>query len=743
MTKSVLKKLAIGLTIVVVLYTLAGLLLAPRLIRSKIEQYVSAMPGRSVALERISFNPFSLSIEIADLALIDPDEITVVSVDRLETGLRPIALLKGDLALRRLSLIRPRVLFEVFEDGDSRLSRLSADLPAETSLLSELEKIRIKRLDVTLGVLQVVDRSRQRHDKTPLEMEFADIELRMDDWSAASETHTSFKLATTVDKSAQVKSDGSFSLTDRAAEATVSVTGLDAGAVQAYVYAGIVGIASGRLNADTRVNYSDGSLEITGGMSVDDLVIAHPEKDEEILSAERAVMTGLVIDGFPLQASIDVAALRKPYVALRLDADHSLEFTAWMNTRDAAESDTGSVTLGLTVKRLEISDGIVDLIDARVAPPLELEAQRVQGAIANLTIDDSRVALIEMKGRLGQEGSVSLSGRARPLDSRVRSDGLLVLEGLDANILSPYAARYAGWQVNAGKLDLELNYRFSTYEVLLEHSAALEDLVLGDRLDGTDRGESLPLDLAVALLQDREGRIEIGFQASGNPGDPSFDLYARIASALDETLTALTDDPFRILSGLSGAPREALDTVAFDPGRADISLGEVERLAVLSKALAERPALKLVPVGGYDPQSDRAALARLQVRQHIALASSAAPDELADPGPVIFTDPRTQGILDEFATSRLDEKTLSALNADGAGAAYYQAVFDKLVANEKISDKSLETLARYRAQAIKQQMTRFGIDAERIEIAEDFETVRTEDKQVRLSLRLKGDRSIF
>ena len=55
------------------LYTLAGFLLLPRIARNQAIAYVEHDLHRQLAIGALSFNPFSLALEIRDLALTEAD----------------------------------------------------------------------------------------------------------------------------------------------------------------------------------------------------------------------------------------------------------------------------------------------------------------------------------------------------------------------------------------------------------------------------------------------------------------------------------------------------------------------------------------------------------------------------------------------------------------------------------------------------------------------------------------------
>jgi len=78
---------------------------------------------------------------------------------------------------------------------------------------------------------------------------------------------------------------------------------------------------------------------------------------------------------------------------------------------------------------------------------------------------------------------------------------------------------------------------------------------------------------------------------------------------------------------------EELSFVDFPTGHADIPDAEAQKLDKLVKALYERPALNLEIAGSFDPEQDRAALARLKLEQYLKILRLKELIEAGKPAP--------------------------------------------------------------------------------------------------------------
>ena len=187
----------------------------------------------------------------------------------------------------------------------------------------------------------------------------------------------------------------------------------------------------------------------------------------------------------------------------------------------------------------------------------------------------------------------------------------------------------------------------------------VERLTLGEKVESPEAVD-LPLDLAVALLEDSNGVIDLGLPVSGDLDSPEFSYGALIWKAFTNLLTKIVTSPFRALGALlPGGGEDGFDAVAFEPGRPELPPPEKEKLAQLAGALQKRPQLTLSVQGRYNPEVDRAELQAIAVRRALAARLGRAPEAADDP--VDYSGPETAKAVEALFVQRL-----GAENAEGA-----------------------------------------------------------------------------
>jgi hypothetical protein len=143
----------------------------------------------------------------------------------------------------------------------------------------------------------------------------------------------------------------------------------------------------------------------------------------------------------------------------------------------------------------------------------------------------------------------------------------------------------------------------------------LDQFYLGETVDSED-AISLPLKLALALLRDRAGKIDLNVPVEGDMGNPKFRLGGVIFDAFVNLLKRLVTSPFSALASLVPGAEE-LRYVNFEPGSPDLTDKERDKLKKLATALYERPSLRLLVRPGAAEQRDRQALQQQEIEKQV------------------------------------------------------------------------------------------------------------------------------
>ncbi|MBH2016669.1 MAG: DUF748 domain-containing protein [Burkholderiales bacterium] len=253
---------------------------------------------------------------------------------------------------------------------------------------------------------------------------------------------------------------------------------------------------------------------------------------------------------------------------------------------------------------IHLEKGEVDFTDTFIQPNYSARLTRITGDISAVSSRTPEPATVEVSGAVDDGAPLRISGRLHPLGPRLYTDIQGVAKGIELTRLTPYSARYAGYAIEKGTLSVTVRYKVDGGKLEADNAVFLDQLTFGERVDSPD-ATSLPVRLAVSLLQNSRGEIDVNLPISGSLDDPQFSVGGIVWKVIVNLLTKAVTAPFALLTG--GGSSE-LGTVPFEPGVAVLSAGARERLDSLIAKLKDRPGLKLEATGWADPDLDNEGL---------------------------------------------------------------------------------------------------------------------------------------
>jgi len=326
------------------------------------------------------------------------------------------------------------------------------------------------------------------------------------------------------------------------------------------------------------------------------------------------------------------------------------------------------------------------------------------------------MADLELRGRAEGTASLEILGKLNPLANPLALDIKGVVRDLELPPLSPYAVKYAGHGIQRGKLSVDVAYQIRPDgQLTASNKVVLNQLAFGDKVEGAPN--SLPVKLAVALLADRNGVIDINLPISGSLNDPQFRLgpviFKVIVNLIGKALTA----PFTLLASALGSGGDELSQVAFPAGTALLQAEARAGLDKVAKALTDRPALKMTVVGTANLEVEREAYKRSRL-QELLQAEKRRAQVGAGQTPVASS---AQSVLDPAEAAPLLQQVFArseiAKPRDLAGKPKELTTVEMealLLANIPADDEAMRALALQRGVAVKDYLASQQLPVERL-----------------------------
>ncbi|HEY0824213.1 MAG TPA: DUF748 domain-containing protein, partial [Ramlibacter sp.] len=364
----------------------------------------------------------------------------------------------------------------------------------------------------------------------------------------------------------------------------------------------------GRAGTHGRLAFAPGSrglkLDFSGGFSVDDLVILEEDTGEAFLGWEKFSSDSVSVALAPDRVHIRELVALKPFGKLIIFEDQTLNLQRLRRSGPAPVAATApppsAAPFPLAVERLRVVDARMEFADLSLRPQFGTAMHELGGVVTGLSTDPAASAQVELDGKVDEYGSARIRGSIQPFRATEATDLVLAFRNLEMARLTPYSGKFAGRRIESGRLSVDLEYKIRQRQLAGTNKFVVNRLKLGERVDSPD-AMKLPLDLAIALLEDSDGVIDLDLPVSGSLDDPQFSYGAIVWKAIVNVLTKIVTAPVRALGALLGGGAEKFEAVGFDPGSSTLLPPEQEKLKLLAGALARRPALTLAIRPGYDP----------------------------------------------------------------------------------------------------------------------------------------------
>lgn len=476
----------------------------------------------------------------------------------------------------------------------------------------------------------------------------------------------------------------------------------------------------------------DGELQggFKGDLTLGNLATVDKVNANDFLRWKSLYLGGMDVQLAPFSLVIDQVALNDFFARLIIDANGRINLQdiqrshadGQVSLTDAdvihkasAASKAAAETqpLPIRIRKASLQGGRVRFTDNFIKPHYSATLEELGGMIKDLSSEASSTASVDLRGKVNG-APLEIAGRVNPLKGDLFLDLKANVQGMELAPLSSYSGKYVGYDIEKGKLSFEVAYQVNQRKLTAQNRLVLDQLTFGEKIE-SPTATSLPVHLAVALLRDSNGVIDINLPVSGSLDDPDFSLGSIIVKVIVNLVTKAVTAPFALLGSLFGGGEE-LSWLEFDAGRYAVPQSGMAKLQSLGKALRERPALKLEIAGRIDPASDREGLRRVSVERKVRalkLKDLIAKNESADAANVVVKPEEYPALLSRVYR---DENIPKPRNLLGMAKELPVSEMEKLLtANAQTSDDDLAMLAGRRAQAVKDALLKSGeVDAARL-----------------------------
>jgi len=692
------------------------------------------------------------NVALRKVILDDRQSNKILRLPELKVDIASAQPLNSDIHLSRVSLQDIELAVKRGKDGAINLQKLVDSPPAgqkeqEKTPAEKTEVKPVKPLKFVIDDLQLNAVSITFTDEVPAKkavINIAPLKFKATNFSLEKDAKTNIDLALTVEKKGEITAGGQMGIKPLSADLNLNVKNLGIRTFEPYFTDKVkVNVKQGTVA--TVGNFSLASdekgaprVKYAGKLYVSNLALIDESTADDFLKWKQLYFDSLQAGYNPFFLDIKGISLTDFYVQIMVNTDGTLNL---QNIFGGAKKDDDKAKVAAaaeknekeevkekqevkqdeTAKNIKIGTvtfqgGTIDFADRFIKPNYSARMLNMAGSIKGLSTTESSRADISLKGNLGYGSPIDIKGKINPLVKDLFADIKVDFRDIELSPATPYSSKFLGHPIEKGKLTFTVEYLIDKRKLDAKNNILIDQLTLGDKVDSPDAVKA-PVGLAISLLTDRHGQINLDIPVSGSFDDPQFRIWPIIWQVIKNLLTKALTSPFALLASLTGGGEE-LSFAEFDYGSPAVSDINMKKVGSIVKALKERPQLKMDIEGYVDLENDKEGLRKVEFDRKIKaqkIRETLAKGEAAQL--VSITPEEYEKYLTLAYNAEKFPKPRTALAAEKK---LPKAEMEKLMlTNIAVTDSDLRGLASRRAENIKELVLKSGdVAASRIFLIE-------------------------
>ena len=387
-----------------------------------------------------------------------------------------------------------------------------------------------------------------------------------------------------------------------------------------------------------------------------------------------------------------------------------------------APASSAPLPIVVNIGGIRLVNARVDYTDHFVRPNYSSALTELNGSLGAFSSTSRDMAPLQLHGRAEGTAILDITGQVNPLARPLALDIEAKATDLELAPLSPYAAKYAGYAIERGKLSMDVAYKIDADGKLeAKNQVILNQLTFGDAVD-SPTATKLPVRLAVALLKDRNGVIDINLPISGSVNDPQFSVGGIVVKLIVNLLVKAVTSPFSLLGGGGSGGGPDMSAIEFRPGTTVPTDASAASLDKVASALQDRPALQMTITGSADAQAEHDAWQRESIEAQLramardeSLRAGASASAAASAPAALAPATRSALLKTLYKQTRLPDKPR---NLVGMAKDLPDAEMEELLRkNVAVNDEAMRQQALARAIAVRDALVAKGISSDRLFLA--------------------------
>ncbi|MGB3752121.1 MAG: DUF748 domain-containing protein [Arcobacteraceae bacterium] len=484
-------------------------------------------------------------------------------------------------------------------------------------------------------------------------------------------------------------------------------------------------IKSTDINTTASFQITESTQEIDADLTLSDVSLYHEISKEQLLDFDTLDIkkihytnNSLIIDQIILDTFVTQFKIAKD-TSTNMDnliVESKTEKNQSDQIKEVKETENRQSSFQYYIKNLELKNGKALYSDHQLPLKFDTNIHTLRAKVEDLSSKNDETTIV-LKGVVEKYGVANIKAKSILSNFKDKTNVTVNFENLDVRSFSPYSGKFIGQKIQDGRLWLKLDYKINNAQLLSTNNIKLKNLTLGEDVDSPD-AMSLPVGLAIALLEDSDGLIDVDVPITGDMADPKFELSGVIWKTLGNIVTNVVTAPFSFLGSLLGLDSDELGKVDFHFASAKIQPPQKEKLDQLIGLLEQKQSLVIILEPSFDLVNDSRVLKKRKFKQ-------------------LTKSDDTESSIQKLYIAKFGEEKYDSLTKDETIDNLIDTLSKEIKSTITISKSELESLAKQRVLNLQKYFVAHKLTLDRIQIKNEIiENDSSSDEVFTLQLQL-------
>lgn len=665
----------------------------------------------------------------SDKKLVNIKEISLLNLDA--------DLFKNEFNLENITIDTADITTALYKDMSTDFDRLVDKKSTNEELEEEETKEDSKAPLFSVGLFEIIDSSFALDDKKrDTLLNIKNINTQVKDASFSNSSIIPFNFSYLTPSSGSMKGDGEIKLNPFVAKLNLKINKMNLRPYNPYIkdFANL-DLNSGYLTSKVSVKISGEKIKTMSNTRLSGIDLSDSINNETLFKVKALDFNKIKFTNNSLKMKSII--LDKAYMSFSIDENATTNLKNIVIAKDDNVSKdknaTNSNDFHFQISKIEFKDGSMDFIDESLPINFQTYINSLNGNILGISSNPKDALKVKIDGVVNKYGEAHIYGDAITIDPKKSLNLVVDFKNIDVTKMSGYSGKFIGQEIAKGKLWIALNYKIDDSQLLSTNNIRIKDLELGNDVQ-SEEATSLPVGLAIALLKDSDGYIDIDMPVEGDVDNPDFKYGGAVWSAVGNLLSGIVTSPFSFLASSLGMDDEELSIINFEYGSAKLFPMQNEKLDKLYELLKKRPELVLAVSPVISENKDIFALKNKIFNKKIS-ENISKEDDIEDKYEYV-----SDMYLEKFSKDKQKELLATLIKEKYVEDAFDEERFNReslaLIRAEELIPNVLNDLALKRQNSVVTHLKTLGLDMKQLELKEEVIKLEESEQGVDLVLLL-------